>query len=91
MRDLSSRAVMACAWGEAGAWAMEANGRLHHSPAFLQPKVVDTVGAGDVFNAGMIHALTAGAGVARALEQATRLAGMKVGQAGFAGLSGQDE
>jgi ketohexokinase len=78
---------MTCTWGEAGAWALEADGRMHHCPAFPPPKVVDTVGAGDVFNAGMIHGLATGADTAQALETATRLAGRKVGLTGFSGLA----
>lgn len=48
----------------------------------MPPRVVDTVGAGDVFNAGMVHALAMGADTPRALEIATRLAGRKVDQTG---------
>jgi ketohexokinase len=45
------------------------------------------VGAGDVFNAGMIHALAMGNEVEQALEMATCLAARKVGQQGYAGLA----
>lgn len=86
MGSLAPQAVLTCTWGEAGAWARDAGGRLHHCPAFVPPKVVDTVGAGDVFNAGMVHALAAGADAGLALQAATRLAGQKVGRAGFAEL-----
>lgn len=91
MRPLSSRAVMTCTWGEAGAWALEADGTLHHSPAFTPRRVVDTVGAGDVFNAGMIHGLANGDSVAQSLVAATRLAGCKVGQTGFSALAGEND
>ncbi len=90
MADLAGhagRAMITCTWGEGGAWAMEAGGPVHQCPAFVPPRVVDTVGAGDVFNAGMIHALASGAGPRPALEYATRLAGVKVGLAGFSGLA----
>jgi sugar/nucleoside kinase (ribokinase family) len=40
--------------------------------------VTDTTGAGDAFNAGMIHALAGGAGWHEALSQATRFATMIV-------------
>lgn len=90
MRPLSTRAVMTCTWGEAGAWALEGNDRMHHCPAFAPSRVVDTVGAGDVFNAGMIHGLAGGMGVPQALADATRLAGRKVGQWGFDALAGDD-
>jgi ketohexokinase len=83
LRSHAAKAVITCTWGEAGAWASQPDGPLHHCPAFKPPRVVDTVGAGDVFNAGMIHALATGADTARALETATRLAGRKVGISGF--------
>lgn len=89
VRALSHPALMTCTWGAAGAWAMTPDGHLHHAPAVVPPRVVDTVGAGDVFNAGLIDALAAGHSPAAALTQATRLAGRKVGQVGFAGLSRQ--
>jgi ketohexokinase len=86
-RQLAPRAVMTCTWGAAGAWATDPDGALHHCPASLPSQVVETVGAGDVFNAGMIHALAMGDGAATALEAASRLAGRKVGQRGYAGLA----
>jgi len=69
-------------WGEAGAWALEGS-RLHHTPAFSPPVVVDTLGAGDTFNAGVIHGLLTGMDVATTLRDAARLAGRKCGQDGF--------
>lgn len=77
---------MTCAWGAEGAWGRDVRGRLHHAPAHAPPRVVDTVGAGDVFNAGLIDALLAGADLADALARATRLAGRKVGMMGLDGL-----
>jgi len=82
----AGRAMLTCTWGEAGAWARVPSGAVHHSPAFVPPKVVDTVGAGDVFNAGMIHALMTDAPGDQALATATHLAGRKVGLQGFTGL-----
>jgi sugar/nucleoside kinase (ribokinase family) len=37
-------------------------------------EVADTTGAGDAFNAGLVHALSEGAGWTGALEAATRFA-----------------
>ena len=78
--------MMSAAWGDQGAWAIEADGTLHHAPAVPPPAVVDTLGAGDTFNAGMIGALAAGRPLRESLAAACRLAGRKVGQVGFAGL-----
>lgn len=79
--------AMTCTWGAAGAWARDAQGRLHHAPAYVPSRVVDSLGAGDVFNAGMIHALLAGRELPAALAAASRLAGQKVGVAGLQGLA----
>lgn len=74
---------MTCTWGEQGAWAVDQLGVFFHAPA-LQVEVVDTIGAGDVFNAGLIHALATGRILEEALHYATELAGCKVAQQGFA-------
>ena len=44
---------------------------------------MDTVGAGDVFNAGLVHALATGQPLEQALQYAVQLAGRKVQQQGF--------
>jgi len=88
MRDRVPVTLLAVAWGDEGAWGMEADGTLHRAPAFPPPAVVDTLGAGDTFNAGMIGALAAGRPLREALDASCRLAGRKVGQIGFAGLAG---
>jgi ketohexokinase len=78
--------VAYCAWGDAGGWATDTDGRLHHSPAFAPAAVVDTLGAGDVFNAACIDGTLRGLSVAATLREACRLAGRKCGQPGLAGL-----
>ena len=71
-----------CTWGEAGAWAADEAGCLHHAPARLvQP--VDTLGAGDTFNAGVIDACLRGYTTEEALRWAVVLAGSKCGQEGL--------
>jgi ketohexokinase len=77
---------MTCTWGEEGAWAVDQLGVVFHAPA-LQVEAVDTLGAGDVFNAGLIHALATGQLLEEALHYATELAGRKVAQQGFDGLA----
>lgn len=86
MRARVPMALLTVAWGRDGAWGIESDGTIRHAPAFPPPRVVDTLGAGDTFNAGMIGALAAGRPLRDGLEAACRLAGRKVGQAGFAGL-----
>lgn len=77
-----------CAWGDQGAWLREADGGVHHSPAFAPTRIQDTLGAGDVFNAGIIDARLQGMAAADGLAHACRLAGRKCGQLGFDGLMG---
>jgi ketohexokinase len=75
------------AWGEAGAYGLDHDGRLCHSPAYPPPQMVDTIGAGDVFNAGIIDALLRGVAPQKALHQACRLAGGKCGREGLGGIA----
>lgn len=58
--ELSCRAVLVCAWAEEGADALGPDGKLIHSDAFPPPRVVDTLGAGDTFNASVIFSLSQG-------------------------------
>lgn len=75
------------AWGEAGAWACSAGGGILHAPAWRPPRVVDSLGAGDCFNAGVIHGELTGRAPEAVLRDACRLAGRKCGQAGLEGLA----
>jgi len=75
-----------CAWGEEGAYGIDAKGVLLHSPAFPPAQVVDTLGAGDVFNAGIIDALVKDMSLQQSLNNASHLAGKKCGIYGLNGL-----
>ncbi len=77
---------MTCTWADQGAWAIDQLGIIFHAPALQVETVLDTVGAGDVFNAGLIHALATGQLLEEALHYAVQLAGRKVQQIGFSGL-----
>ncbi|WP_006787014.1 PfkB family carbohydrate kinase [Thiorhodospira sibirica] len=79
--------LLLCPWGEQGAWGIDADNALIHQAAFAVDQVIDTLGAGDTFNAGVIDALASGQPLPQALRQACQLAGRKVAQSGFAGLS----
>lgn len=75
-----------CTWGKHGAWFCGPQDNIGQVPANLVAKVIDTIGAGDAFNAGLIHQLTAGATLESAVHYATALASRKVTQHGIAGL-----
>lgn len=72
-----------CAWGAEGAWAIGADGEPLHNPAWTPSRVVDTLGAGDTFNAGVIDGLIRGRPLAGVLADACRLAGEKCGNIGL--------
>lgn len=75
-----------CTWGDKGAYALSRNGEILHEPAFKPKMVVDTLGAGDVFNAGLIDQLVRGHPLDMALIEASRLAGRKCGVYGLKNL-----
>lgn len=83
MRQLTPKARLLCTWGAKGAYALDTDGKLFHSPAYPPPQVVDTLGAGDTFNAGIIDNLCRQQNLATALNHACRLAGKKCGQLGL--------
>ncbi|MGM0592911.1 MAG: PfkB family carbohydrate kinase [Pseudomonadota bacterium] len=86
MQTHGLEAMMSCTWGEQGAYALDTDGTLHHAPPFSPPMVVDTLGAGDVFNAGLIDQLERGHKLDLALIEASRLAGKKCGIYGLDNL-----
>ncbi|CAL1612949.1 unnamed protein product [Knipowitschia caucasica] len=83
---LSSRvrpgSALICAWAELGADAIK-DGVLFHSSAFPPMKLVDTLGAGDTFNASVIHVLSQGGDLQEALSFGCRVAGAKCGFHGY--------
>ncbi|NWS35342.1 KHK Ketohexokinase, partial [Polioptila caerulea] len=79
-------ATLICAWAEKGADAMGPDGKLVHSDAFPPETLVDTLGAGDTFNAAVIFALAEGRTLQDALTFGCRIAGRKCGIQGFDGI-----
>ncbi len=89
MQAIAPNARLFCGWGNAGAFAME-QGHFYHVAANVDCVVVDTLGAGDTFNAGIIDALIRGNTTAEALELAVRLAEKKIAQHGIKNLFSND-
>ena len=84
--ELNHSCDIICAWGAQGASALSSQNIYAEVPA-LNIEVVDTRAAGDVFNAGYIHARLQGGDVYQSLEQACQLAGVKCAQLGIENLS----
>jgi ketohexokinase len=76
-------AILVCSWGAQGAFARQTDGAELHAAAQPVSDVCDSVGAGDTFNAGVIHGLLSGQTLPVALAYANRLAARKLGQIGF--------
>ncbi|XP_053239892.1 ketohexokinase isoform X5 [Podarcis raffonei] len=85
-RYLKPGATLVCAWAEEGADAMGPDGVLVHSDAFSPEVVVDTLGAGDTFNAAVILALSRGRPLAEAITYGCQVAGRKCGVHGYDGI-----
>ncbi len=90
MASRSAGATLVCAWGEEGAYARAPDGGAIASPAFPPAVLVDTLGAGDVFNGAIIDGLVRGQSLETSLLAACRLAGRKCGREGLDGLAGPD-
>ncbi len=86
IRESKAPGLLFAAWGEAGGWLDAGDNVPLHEPARPPERLVDSLGAGDVFNAGLIHALLMGAEPPQALARAVELAGRKCGQQGLEGL-----
>lgn len=84
-RALIPNALLVCTWGDVGAYALDGE-QLYFSAAAELPNVVDTIGAGDTFNAGFLHASLENKSIQSRLDFANALAGKKCGIHGFNGL-----
>ncbi len=83
LRPHTGSAILFCPWGASGAFAMDRMGHIYTSPAFPPPTVIDTLGAGDVFNAAVIDGILQKRPVEQVLVDACRLAGRKCGMQGL--------
>lgn len=76
-----------CTWGVKGAVCLDREGRFTSQAAHVPNRIVDTLGAGDTFNAGVIDGYLAQRDIVTILRQACMLAGEKCGRTGFDGLA----
>ena len=83
MRQQAPQACIIAAWGEQGAYGLGSSDELCHSPAEPPAQIVDTLGAGDTFNAAVIDAAISKTSIPELLRAACRLAGEKCGRSGF--------
>lgn len=86
LRSLPSKfdkKILTCTWGAKGVWFRDKNSSIQHQPAVSVEKVVDSIGAGDCFNAGLIDALLRQEPTARAVAYANQLAATKIAQMGL--------
>ncbi len=86
MRKKIPNADLICTWGEQGGFALPKNSPLLHAPALPIKRTIDTLGAGDTFNAAMIHQRLAKENWQTALNAACQLAGKKCSQYGFSNI-----
>jgi len=71
---------LVCAWGAAGAWLSSHDTTdCVHVPAVPPARVVDTLAAGDTFNAAVIAARCRGLPLSQAVAYGCRIAGYKCG------------
>jgi ketohexokinase len=77
------RAVQVCTWGAEGAWGRSPQGTLLHAEAPAVEAIVESVGAGDSFNAGLIDAALDGADLQTTLRRACALGAEKLRAVGF--------
>lgn len=78
--------LLVLGWGAEGAWWLIRGGTPQRVPGYAPKRVVDTLGAGDVLNAGVIDGLLRRLPPGDAVAWAVRLAGIKCGRIGLDGL-----
>jgi ketohexokinase len=72
-----------CTWGKGGSYGIEPASDIIHISSESPTHIVDTIGAGDTFNAGLINALSNKLDFSTAIAHACHLATTKIGQQGF--------
>ncbi|WP_019556763.1 PfkB family carbohydrate kinase [Thiomicrorhabdus arctica] len=86
IQKITTHSNLVCTWGDQGVWYASPNGEVHHILAEAVNPVVDTLGAGDTFNAGLIHSLIEGHSLTESVNRANKLAAQKCRQYGLDNL-----
>lgn len=90
LQDLAthtSARLLVLGWGALGAWLLESGAAPILCPAELPGDLVDTLGAGDVLNAGVIDGALNDMEPRLLVTRAVRLAGLKCTRRGLDGLA----
>lgn len=83
-RYKNDKIMLVCPWGSDGAIALNPTGGYCESPVYPPEKVVDTLGAGDTFAAGLIDSLLDDFDdIQRAIVHGCKIAGEKCGSFGY--------
>ena len=85
IQQAAPNAKIVCTWGEQGVWFADINQTIQHLHA-TPVNAIDTLGAGDTFNASLIHHLIHGETLDNAVQHANNLAGKKCTQIGLDNL-----
>nr|XP_039254010.1 ketohexokinase-like isoform X1 [Styela clava] len=87
---VSNRAEIVCTWGSSGAaFGINTVGDVSTMvPAIPPDRVVDTIGAGDSFIAGVIHARSQGHPLDKSVQFGCRVAEKKISNCGFDHMKG---
>ena len=83
LKKLNPHALIVCTLGAQGLSAIDADGRKLSMPAERVDRVIDTIGAGDCFIAGLISRLSLREPFANALDFANHLAAIKIQRQGM--------
>jgi ketohexokinase len=83
--DKNSQAT--CTWGGKGAWLSHKGQDLSHQKVITKAPIIDTLAAGDTFNAGFIHSQTQGMTAHDSLNYATQLASHKCTRFGLESIT----
>lgn len=88
-RSLTNKTIVV-PWGEDGSYGSTDSSKVIYLPAISNKAIIDTVGAGDTFNAGIINSEIKGDDLKNGLIKSNKLASYKISNFGF-DISNYDE